>query len=531
MPPNHARQGFGAVVSCALVITGVALAADDPPASRFESTPEIRAALDHISADSLKGHLSFVASDLLEGRDTPSRGLDLAAAYIAAQFRRAGLEPAGDDDYFQTARWRVSEPNPAGVELEIKIRDQTYRAPSQAVGVSTDGKLEVIGSGVYKLDQTDAKTLEELSAEQIEGKTVVAAIPDAGAVDRAQRNEAVANRIRILTRLAKLKAALVLTADPAPVDAPRPVRRRLIDPERPNNVGRRVFAAPGPPVVSVRDADLLKRLEELPSGPTPAVLTLRVADPVERPVALKNVAGLLRGSDPELKDTYVLVTAHYDHIGIGAAVNGDRIYNGANDDGSGTVSVVEIASALASLKERPKRSILFLTFFGEEKGLLGSRYYGAHPLAPVAKTIADVNLEQVGRTDSTEGPNIATASMTGFDYSEVGKIFEAAGEREGVKVAKHPLNSDMYFGASDNQALADLGVPAHTICVSFQYSDYHGAADHWEKVDFVNMAKVDRMVGLGLLMIANTPAEPRWNGENPKAARYLKAWKKLHGED
>src|SRR6202030_20223 len=117
-------------------------------------------------------------------------------------------------------------------------------------------------------------------------------------------------------------------------------------------------------------------------------------------------------------DTYVMLTAHYDHVGM-RATGEDRIYNGANDDGSGTVSVVEIAGALAALDPRPKRSILFVTFFGEERGLLGSRYYGRHPIVPLEKTIADLNLEQVGRTDATDGPQIGTASITGFDFSEL----------------------------------------------------------------------------------------------------------------
>src|SRR5262249_18763676 len=114
-------------------------------------------------------------------------------------------------------------------------------------------------------------------------------------------------------------------------------------------------------------------------------------------IKLRNVVGLLRGSDPALKDSYLIVSAHYDHIGVRPTGEGDRINNGANDDGSGTVSVIELASALAGLKQRPRRSIVFITWFGEEKGLVGSRYYGRHPLFPLEKTVAMVNLEQVGR--------------------------------------------------------------------------------------------------------------------------------------
>ena len=220
---------------------------------------------------------------------------------------------------------------------------------------------------------------------------------------------------------------------------------------------------------------------------------------MSRPIKLRNVVGLLRGSDPALKDTCVIVTAHYDHLGNRgpAGDDTDHIFNGANDDGSGTVSVVEIASALASLKNRPKRSILFMTFFGEEKGLLGSRYYGRHPVVPIEKTVADVNLEQVGRTDDSEGPRIGAATLTGHGYSDLTNVFTAAGQAEGVRLERHPQFSDAFFGRSDNQALADLGVPAHTISVAFMFPDYHGLTDHWQKIDYTNMAKVDRMVAAG----------------------------------
>lgn len=169
-----------------------------------------------------------------------------------------------------------------------------------------------------------------------------------------------------------------------------------------------------------------------------------------------------------------------------------------------------------------------MTFFGEEKGLLGSRYYGRHPIFPIAKTVGDINLEQLGRTDSDEGPQISNATMTGFDFTDIGTTLEAAGKVTGIKVYKHATNSDAFFSRSDNQALADQGVPAHTLCTAFVYPDYHGVGDHWDKIDYDNMEKVDRMVALGLLMIANNPEPPKWNEANPKTARYVKAWNEHH---
>ena len=141
-----------------------------------------------------------------------------------------------------------------------------------------------------------------------------------------------------------------------------------------------------------------------------------------------------------------------------------------------------------------------------------------------------MNLEQVGRTDDSDGSQVNRASMTGFDFSDVGEIFKTAGELTGITVFKHPQNSDAFFGRSDNQALADQGVPAHTICVAFEYPDYHGLGDHWDKVDYDNMARTNKMVALGLLMIAEKEEAPKWNEANPKTARYVKAWKDRQGK-
>jgi Zn-dependent M28 family amino/carboxypeptidase len=190
--------------------------------------------------------------------------------------------------------------------------------------------------------------------------------------------------------------------------------------------------------------------------------------------------------------------------------------------------VVEIAGAIAALNPHPKRSILFMTFFGEERGLVGSRYYGRHPLLPLEKTIADLNLEQIGRTDASDGPQVGTASITGYDFSELPGILAGAGKIVGVSVYKNEQASDAYFGRSDNQALADVGIPAHTLCVAFDYPDYHKVGDHWEKVDYANMAKVDRAVALALLQVASDAPPPKWNESNPKATKYADAAKKLH---
>ena len=238
-----------------------------------------------------------------------------------------------------------------------------------------------------------------------------------------------------------------------------------------------------------------------------------------------NVVGLLRGSDKKLRDTYIIVSAHYDHVGL-ARSGDDLIFNGANDDGSGTVSVIELARALA--KAKPKRSILFMTFFGEERGLLGSRYYGQHPLVPTASTIAQLNLEQIGRTDASNGPQIKGANLTGFDFSSLPVILTEAAQGVGVRIWKDDKASDAYFGRSDNQALADLGIPAHTLSVAYDFPDYHKVTDTADKIDYTNMAIVDQAIALGLLKLASDEPPPQWNESYAPAHKYAEAAHKLH---
>jgi Zn-dependent M28 family amino/carboxypeptidase len=280
------------------------------------------------------------------------------------------------------------------------------------------------------------------------------------------------------------------------------------------------------PVLNVWDKVIHAAVSAARPGPMEATVSAHVAAPIVTPVKLRNVAGVLRGSDPQLKDTYIIVTGHYDHLGMRPNTPGDGIFNGANDDASGTASVIAVANALASLDEKPKRSIVFVTLFGEEVGGLGARWYTAHPIFPIAKTVADINLEQLGRTDDSEGPNISQFNLTGFDYTDIAATFAKVGATTGVKVIKHEKNSDAFFSRSDNATFADAGIPATTLSVSYVFPDYHQPGDEWEKLDYDNLAKVDLTVALGVLEMANSAQAPQWNKENPKAARYLQVREK-----
>ena len=468
--------------------------------------------LDRISAESLRGHLSFIASDLLEGRGTPSRGLDLAAEYIAAQFRRAGLEPVGKDGYYQTDEMVQVEPVTTGFEMNIDVDGRTISIPREQITPRFRGSLEMKEARIYKLDREH----EIPKRQELEDSVVIVELPN---FSGGGANEAIRKFRKLAAALEKAKPKLTLMLS---VDGLAELDTNLVIPKD--------LSSDESPGIIVRNEETLKWYASVKAGATGAVLRLHVPAAVETHVKVRNVIGLLRGSDPVLKDTYMLVTAHYDHLGMRPDGTGDRIYNGANDDGSGTVSVIELASALATLNPRPKRSIVFMTFFGEEEGTLGSKYYAHHPVFPIAKTIADVNLEQVGRTDDVEGPKVSQGTFTGYVYSDLPRVFRLAGARTGVRVLSDEKYGDSFFVRSDNAALADEGVPAHTLAVALDFPDYHKVSDEWQKINYDNMAKVDRMLALGLMMVADNPVPPKWNESNSKTEKYVKAWKAHHAK-
>ncbi len=488
-------------------------------------SPEIRNVLSSITASDLKGDLSFIASDTLQGRYTPSPGLDIAAEFIASRFRADGLESGGDQDYFQTAPMVDRHMPNAPHGMIVQEGANTFTLPAQSIAISDASQAaKVDHAPVLVFSSRDPAAL---NGADLSGKAIIVAQPDLRKLPRDQGMALYRKRLAFDRAVASSKAAVEIAVVQEKI---QPAIPRLLTPE--NAQQHRA------PLVVVTSEQLQKWLDHPNNSAENRTITLEIPAPDDQKVMLKNVIGILRGSDPKLKDTCVLLTAHYDHIGTTEtgsrmAMNrtqnpNDHIYNGANDDGSGTVSVIEIAKALAKLNPHPKRSLVFMTFFGEERGELGSQYYGTHPVFPISKTVADVNLEQVGRTDSTEGREINNASVTGFDYSDVTDFLKEAGKQTGIKIYMDKEASDAYFTRSDNAALAEQGVPAHSLTVAFDYPDYHGLGDEWPKIDYENMAKVDRMIALALVDIGNSEKAPEWNAKNPKTAPFREAQQKSH---
>lgn len=236
-----------------------------------------------------------------------------------------------------------------------------------------------------------------------------------------------------------------------------------------------------------------------------ASFAIRDTFPAEVRGLAVNVLGVIRGSDPVLKDSIILVDAHYDHVGIAATpVNGDSIFNGADDDASGVVAVIEIAKQLAK-GPRPKRTILFAATTGEEVGLIGTRWYIEHPVFPNTALQANLEIEMIGRPDSLSGGH-GRAWLTGFERSTMGEMFKAAG----LPVSPDMRPSQNFFMRSDNIAFARMGIPAHTLSSFNLHTDYHRVTDEIGAVDLTHMAAVINAAVKGVDLLANGPA-PRWN--------------------
>lgn len=463
----------------AVLVCGISFAQLPPPE---------QAALDRISATSLRTNLSYLASDELEGRLTPSHGLDLAADYIAKQFKDAGLEPAAKDGtYFQKAAFE--EAPIKNVAVHLRSATSQLAVPAAEVRVRSFEALNLTNAVVSKLPVNGV-------IPEVAGKIVAGEERRYG--DEITLSELQARKPALILLIGRTRSARA-GGDTGPQGPPP----ELLDEVDGNHA----------PVIRIRKTEA----QDLLRGRDPLTISAQLAQPTVHAVTLRNVAGLLPGSDAKLKDEYLLITAHYDHLGK----NAKGVFYGANDNGSGTVSVIEIARGLAALTPHPRRSIIFMTVFGEEEGLLGSYYYSHHPLFPLRNTVVNINLEQMGRIDDPAGRKVGEFLVTGPSFSNVASIMGEAAKTEGVAVYTRK-DADDYYDRSDNYSFAQFGMISHTIVVAVDYPDYHALGDKVDKIDFANMAKVDRGVAAGILRIADDTEPPVWTNA-PGAAIYKNA--------
>jgi Zn-dependent M28 family amino/carboxypeptidase len=220
-----------------------------------------------------------------------------------------------------------------------------------------------------------------------------------------------------------------------------------------------------------------------------------------------NVIAVVRGSDPALRDEYVVLSAHFDHVGIGRAVGGDSIYNGADDNASGTAALLEIAKAFSNSPERPRRSIMFLHVSGEEKGLLGSRWFSDHPTVPVRQIVANFNVDMIGRNSPD------SIAVIGKKYSTLGSLVDrtAVSHPElGLTVTDDLWPGQQFFFRSDHFNFARVEIPA-LFFFAGEHDDYHEASDHADKIDADKAARVARLIYYSVQAVANDPQKPTWD--------------------
>ena len=239
--------------------------------------------------------------------------------------------------------------------------------------------------------------------------------------------------------------------------------------------------------------------------------TVMAADTVLGDTTAPNVVAILEGSDPELKNEYVLYTAHMDHIGITPGAP-DSINNGADDDASGTVGVVELAEAFSQPGARPKRSVIFVTVSGEEKGLWGSDYFATHPPVPLEQIVANINLDMIGRN----WPDTIVA--IGREHSDLGQTLAAVNSRHpelGLTVIDDPWPEENYYRRSDHFNFARRGIPI-LFFFNGAHDDYHGLGDSPDKINAEKEARIVKLLFYLGQEIANAKDRPKWNEESRK---------------
>ena len=428
-----------------------------------------KSSTDKINQESVTETVKFLASDELAGRDTPSPGLDKASDFVAKRFKQAGLEPLGTDgSFFQTTT------------------KATARAPRSAV-LTNDGQplktLGVLSANEKAFHYRGAITLikGKPSAEQKFNGPVSFVAPPFN-----QRS----SKISFAAKIEQLRSQGA-TACLVQVSPKHELLRRAYRASQLHLADE--FKGITGPVILISPTEL-------------RTVSIDLDQQVNGTTVVKNVIGVVRGNDPTLAKQAIIFSAHLDHIGI-ANTTGDNINNGADDDASGVTAVLTLADAYTALPTKPKRSVIFMTFWGEERGLLGSRHYASDPTWPLADTIANLNLEMLGRPEAGAHGKVW---MTGWDQSDLGTLLKAGARQAGVLVFEHPRFSGFLYQQSDNWSLVEKGVIAHSFSAGSLHSDYHQPSDEWERLQLDHMTKVIRGLFAGSLPIANgelTPAE------------------------
>ena len=491
-------------------------------------------------ADRWWSHVTFLADDRLEGRDTGSAGHRKAAEYVAAEFKRAGLEPGGTNGYMQPVKFRsrriveeksslalvrdgIAEPVVLGDEATFNMRIDP--APSVEAPIVFAG---------YGLTVPELK-YDDLEGLDVRGKVVLLVSGGPSQIP----GPLLAHYQSVRWSILKTAGAIgVLTiSNPKGMDVPweRSTLARfmpsltLADSALDETAGQRLAATINPARAEKFFAGsghafkeilaLAEQGQRLPRFPIPSTLRASVAVASED-VESQNVAAILPGVDPRLKNEYIVVSAHLDHVGIGRPINGDAIFNGAMDNASGIATLLETAAALRESKRTFKRSIVLLAVTAEEKGLLGSRFYAAHPTVPASGVVANLNTDMFLPLFP-----LRSVIAQGLEESDLAGDLRSVADTLGLTVMSDPEPERNAFTRSDQYSFIKRGVPALSLKVGFvKDSPEHALVKRWrteryhapsddlnQPIDRQAAADFNRMYLQLIEAVANRPERPRWN--------------------
>ncbi len=456
-----------------MMLFGFPVASHGQEAAPVQATQSQKAGLDEITEGRVTATISFLASDELAGRATGSDEFNIAARYVASRFRGAGLDgKLADGDYFHvTMKPMVKTPS-----TPVRLADAESK-PIAQFGLLAAGPEVLKYSG--KVMPVDLNS--ELPKSGLDGVA-------GGMFSTNLKGSRMVSQIARMTNTlqeAGAKALLLGVSDDSEL-----IQTSRENQDKPrSDSSRERFAIP---VVLVPESTL-----------STASIQLEVPAAIVSESPMRNVIGLLEGTDPELSKEAVLFSAHLDHLGA-KPIAGDGIFNGADDDASGVTAVVMLADAFAKMP-RPKRSLLFMTFWGEESGLLGSKQFTETPAWPLDKIRANVNIEMIGRPESGARNKIW---MTGWQESDLGVVMNKASLPFGVEIFEHPKFSAMLYRQSDNWSFAQKGVIAHSFSAGSLHSDYHKVDDEWDRLEIPHMTRVIQGLFVGSLPIAYGEATP-----------------------
>ena len=489
-------------------------------------------------------HVQFLADDKLEGRDVGTPGFEKAAAYMADQFRAAGLQPAGVDGYRQPMDFNVVRIDESRCSLDL-LRDGKAEpvklGDDATLGVNSHATENVEASAVFAGYGLTVPELnyDDLAGLDVKGKIVIFVTGGPAEMSGPIKAHYQSGEER---RRALLKAGAIGTVTiPNPKSAEVPWSRVAASRFQP----RMELRDPGhdvPPPLQVSILFNPARAEMLFAGSghtfVEILAALNADKPLPRfPLAVKiharvgmtrseakseNVVGVLPGSDPALKNEYVVVSAHLDHLGIGEPVNGDRIYNGAMDDASGDASLIEIARAMKESGAKPRRSILFLSVTGEEKGELGSQFFAAHPTVS-GPIIADINMDMYLPLFP-----LKYLEVQGLGESSLGDDVRLVAEQADVQVQADKEPEHNRFIRSDQYSFIKKGIPSlafkfgyipgtreEKIFKAWYTERYHGPADDVNQpVDAAAAAQFNAILEKLVLRVADSDRRPEWKADS-----------------